>query len=513
MTFPFVRQILVATMVVTAAALIIVSPPTARASAPPVTYSVTVNESGLWPGWSWGLSVNGTGYSETANSTVLYLPNGSYSWGASSSWYTVIPGGGTLNVTGANTTLNITFSPYEAIGELAGQFFYDLPIGGSESYRWTIINYGAPVWVVPEAGNQLPYGNYPNATPPIVTMDPSSGFALLPNAEYTTTVTVTIPQNLWDAGASWHGTLLTAADYNGTCPPGNACVNPGIAKILYGGAFYPYFTNWTESGLPGGTPWSVYVYGGEGLGSSTTSKISVLWQNGTWPFAIYVTGDYTATPASGTIVVSGADLKVHIRFAPTKHTVRFNETGLPHGTDWSVTVGATTHSSKSKSIAFNLPDGNYSYSVANVANYSRNASGTFSVDGGNVTVTEVFTLVKYAVTFSESGLHTGKKWSVKIGSVTRSSYTDQLGFNLRNGTYSYSVGNVSGYTVTATGTFTVVGSVLTVIVTFSKVTRSSTHIDPSPASPSGPEFIAPSTVRAIPRPTPARSLERDATLR
>lgn len=513
MRLALVRSILVATILVTAAALAIVSPPDSRATPVPPIYSVTVNESGLWPGWGWGLTVNGTGYSSSTNSTVLFLPNGSYSWSASSSWYTAVPGSGTLNVTGANVSLNITFSPDEAIGELAGQFFYDLPIGGNESYQWTIINYGAPAWVVPEAGTQIPYGTYPNSTPPIVTFDPSSGFALLPSTEYTVTVTVTVPENLWDDGASWHGTLGAAADYNGTCPPGDACVNPGIAKILYGGAFYPYFTNWTESGLPKGTPWSVFVYGGEAMGSSTTSKISVIWQNGTWPFAIYVTGDYTATPSTGTIVVSGADIKVHIRFAPTKHTVRFDESGLPHKTSWSVTVGATTRSSTSSSIAFYLPDGTYAYSVPNVANYSRTPTGTFTVNGANVTVSEKFTLVKYAVTFNESGLPSGRKWNVTIGSTTHFSRTTQLSFDLRNGSYSYSVGKVSGYTVMASGTFTLGGSPISVFLTFSKGAGSAARPESSPVVPDELRHIVRSSPPVLALPTRFQALERSVPLR
>src|SRR5208282_5885207 len=131
-----------------------------------------------------------------------------------------------------------------------------------------------------------------------------------------------------------------------------------------------------------------------------------------------------------------------------------------------VMMDGLTHSSTPKSIEFALPDGSYNYSVANVANYTGETSGTVSVGGAGVRVLEKFSLVKYSVTMKEVGLPSGTIWSATIGTKTLLSTSNHLYFHLANGTYSYSVANVPGYSTTSTGTLTVVGTKITVVITF-----------------------------------------------
>jgi len=100
-------------------------------------------------------------------------------------------------------------------------------------------------------------------------------------------------------------------------------------------------------------------------------------------------------------------------------------------------------------------------------------------------VTVVVTSATYTVTFTESGLPSGTNWSVTFNGITQSSSTSQIQFtNVSNGTYSYTVGSVSGYNVSPSyGNVTVNGANVTQSITFStqpqvtaNLTASSTSI-------------------------------------
>jgi YVTN family beta-propeller protein len=324
-----VRAIVQAVVVLMASTLLVGTPPPARAASLPPRYSVTFNETGVWPGWSWSLIVNGTTFPEVNNSTTLLLPNGTYNWSVGASQYTPNPANGTLNITGANTTLNIVFTPNrESLGEVAGQFFYDLPIGGNATFQWTIFNGGNPVWVIISVGTSRPDFNMPNVTSPIITVS-RRAFALVNYGDSATvTVNLSIPDNPWDAGESWHAILGASANYNGSCPGGSACIVPGVAKIAYGGAFFPYSVNFAEAGLRPGTTWSVSVDGGNvhPSNSSTSSKISVVMPNGTYPFYASATG-YSSNAQPGTLVVNGSSVNESVRFGRGTAAVGKNPDG------------------------------------------------------------------------------------------------------------------------------------------------------------------------------------------
>ena len=107
----------------------------------------------------------------------------------------------------------------------------------------------------------------------------------------------------------------------------------------------------------------------------------------------------------------------------------FNGEGLPAGTSWSVSMGSTMYSLTDGSIVFSPTDGQYmniSYSVSHVSGY----------------VASPF----YTVTFTESGLPSCTAWYVNITSLQSSAPITQSSYSvsLTNGTYSYTVSNVSG---------------------------------------------------------------------
>ncbi|MHB8548343.1 MAG: protease pro-enzyme activation domain-containing protein [Thermoplasmataceae archaeon] len=82
----------------------------------------------------------------------------------------------------------------------------------------------------------------------------------------------------------------------------------------------------------------------------------------------------------------------------------------------------------------------------------------------------------YTVTFTESGLASGTSWSVTLGSSTQSSTGSTISFTEPNGTYSYTVGSVSGYTSSpSSGSVTVSGANQGVSITFTASTSSGTN--------------------------------------
>ena len=96
---------------------------------------------------------------------------------------------------------------------------------------------------------------------------------------------------------------------------------------------------------------------------------------------------------------------------------------------------------------------------------SRLYQALLDVGFGNPPVTPT-----YSVTFHESGLPTGTEWTVAVNGSSQSASTEQLSFDERNGTYSYSVGAVSGYVASPySGSITVSGTNESVSVVFTPV--------------------------------------------
>ena len=237
-----------------------------------------------------------------------------------------------------------------------------------------------------------------------------------------------------------------------------------------------YTVTFSESGLPSGTSWSVTLNGST---KSGTGSIVFTEPNGTYSYAIGTATGYTASPSSGNVSVIGFPIPLSITFTSTSsgsYMATFQESGLPSGTSWSVTMSGSTITSVTSSIAFGETNGSYSFSVGAVAGYTASPpSGTITVNGVAVNKAIIFTALppgQYSLTFSESGLPTGTNWSVTIGTATHTSTGSTLSFIEVNGTYSYTLlGVVTGYTASpSSGSVTVSGASQTVSITFTPST-------------------------------------------
>ena len=146
------------------------------------------------------------------------------------------------------------------------------------------------------------------------------------------------------------------------------------------------------------------------------------------------------------------------------YTITFAETGLPPGTQWSVTLNGTTKTSTNQTLVFNEPAGTYSYTVIPPTGYLASPSkGSVTVSTSNVTVAIAFSQQTYSVTFTETGLPPGTQWSVTFNGVTKTSTTSNITFTgVPAGNYTWNatsiiaMGNGTRYVApTSSGTISV----------------------------------------------------------
>ncbi|HTT14371.1 MAG TPA: hypothetical protein VMG81_01115 [Thermoplasmata archaeon] len=257
-----------------------------------------------------------------------------------------------------------------------------------------------------------------------------------------------------------------------------------------------FSATFTESGLPSGTSWSVTLAGVAKSSTSTTIQFTGE-TNGTYPYTVTYSAGYAASPASGSVVINGANAGVSVAFTaiPTPtYPLTISESGLVAGTPWGVTladVGAQT--TTGTSVTFQLAAGTYNYTLAPVIGYSTPSPGetTLASPGQTVQVTYVAqSTATYAVNFQEVGLpvnmSTGENapWGVTMSGVTYDSITNWNNFTVLNGTYTFALLVPSGFTPAASTGFVVVnGADINVLV---------------PLSPAGASFATTFTETGLP---------------
>jgi YVTN family beta-propeller protein len=402
---------------------------------------VTFAESGLPTGTSWWVGIDAQALSGTTvfpNLINWTLPAGNYSFMILPvAGYVSIPSAGTLDVTGSGPVVqNISFSALNS----------GMAITFSES--------GLPLGTT--------WGTYVDGT-------------------YSTTSTPDL--NLSLANGTYGYAITGGSNY--TASPSAGQVTVAGAPVTVGIIFSPGNGStttivFTETGLPFGVPWLVNLSGQ--LGRSYLNLVAFDVPNGTYRYTIPPTSGsppYDATASSGGFMVAAGQstLGLGVTFvpAPSSYPVTFNETGLPVGTPWVVNVSGQYFGTNSSALSFYEPNGTYgfhvnlSYSGSTV--YAPSLSrGTLVVLGTALTVTLTFsaTLPSYPVTFTETGLPTGTTWSVAFNGTFLSSSSATITANAANGSYSYGVGNVSGYAPSSVaGSFNVSGAAVGVSITFS----------------------------------------------
>jgi len=224
------------------------------------------------------------------------------------------------------------------------------------------------------------------------------------------------------------------------------------------GASATYWLNFTESGLPTGTPWSVTVTS-VGTISSTGGTITFRGLTSATYNYSFATVDGYVTPANGSIPIVTGSVSVEVTYSPWTYPVMFAESGLPSRTPWSVTIGDVTEASVNDTIQFELPNGTFTFEVATISGswQATTPSGNVTVNSTSVEVAVEF-VYAYPISITVTGLADGTRWFVNVtgtifGSLTPalkdtagtglrytfSSTSPTLVFSLPNGTYTYTV--------------------------------------------------------------------------
>ena len=475
----------------------------------PSTYSVTFSQSGLPAGPTWSVTLNSqTLYSTTG--TIMFSESiGTYAYTVGAvSGYTASPSSGSVTVNGASQTVAITFTPSTSVTYAVTFSESGLPSGTSWSVSLNGVmksGTGSIVFTEPNGTYSFSVGAVPGYT-----ASPSSGsftvsgvavnkaipFTALPPGPYSLTFSESgLPTGTnWSvtAGTTTHsstGSTIAFAEANGTYSytvgavagytatpsSGSVTVNgvPQTVSITFTrSTSATYAVTFSESGLLSGTSWSVTL---SGTTKSGTGSLVFTEPNGTYSFSVGAVPGYTASLSSGSLTVNGVAVSKAITFTalpPGQYSLTFSETGLPTDTNWSVTVGSTTHTSTGSTISFAEMNGTYSYTVGAVKGYAAApSSGNVTINGAPKTVSITFlrpsTIANYAVTFTETGLPAGTSWSVTLNGSTKSSTTATITFQEANGSYSFTVGSVSGYTVgPSPGTIKVDGAAVSQPITF-----------------------------------------------
>ncbi|MFZ0829841.1 MAG: hypothetical protein WAN40_01740, partial [Thermoplasmata archaeon] len=307
-----------------------------------------------------------------------------------------------------------------------------------------------------------------------------SGLALLlVNVNTTSAVSVNVEQS----GFNMDQPGITEYSWvNGSEPPTNSTVtlngtvtlSPMSLMLLTTGlsSVPPYEVTFATNPSTCGT----ITFNGTGYTNGQLVQVTA----GTYPVSATACTGYTleslvgsgsVTVSSGTATVSGAG-EITATFVPNPpptYTVSFTETGLPSAAPWSATLGGIQHASTTNTITFTEPNGTYAYTITDISGWHQTSlpyTGTVTVSGVAVTEpTFVFTQVTYTVAISESTLPSGLGWSIALNGTTESLTTNGgtgtlTWTGLANGTYSYSITDISGWhqtTLPDSGTLTVNG--------------------------------------------------------
>jgi nitrous oxidase accessory protein NosD len=310
----------------------------------------------------------------------------------------------------------------------------------------------------------------------------------------------------WDGGYPIGGNYWSNATGTDT-QSGPSQNQPGADGILdtpfaiggYGMDRYPLAAPWdypsivvVAKGLPPGTAWSVRLtYGGYGSGSAQffTDGTQVSWAvpYAAWVPVTYTVGyvaGYVPQPRSAPFSTGPGVVTVTIPFVTFLLPVSFEETGLSPGTNWSVTVDGTTLSGSGPELNTTLPNGSYSYSLSAIAGYYRLTGGSFGVFGGPVEVALVYTAVEFVVEFVEFGLPNGTSWRLTFDGNTQTSTVPAFEYSVTNGSYSYRVGPVTGFSVSPeNGSLSMRGNPVVVRIEFTA------PAPPPPAAPPPPSHL------------------------
>ncbi len=411
-------------------------------------YSVNFIESGLPSGTTWSVFFNGQMQSSNLGKITFKALGGTYTYQlVSTGGYLPLSSTGSVYVSSKTINVNVDFVSFFSTVTFTES-------GLPANYAWSV------------AFNNVKYDST------------------------TSTLNITV-QN---------GTYLYAeinqGNYYPEIPFGYLTVSGSNSKISVIFQSDLYTVSFEESGLPTGQSWTLQVTNYLGVATdytSTSTFSNVSLENGAYNYQILVSDFYVPTPSSGTVQVSGTAVVQHVSYKIYQYAQYFNETGLPDGSIWNITLISSygqkyTLSSDTASGTFNLVNASYTYSIVS-ANKSWKPSaytGSFTVNGNTNSIDLSFSQIVFTIAFEESGLPSGTSWSIVLNGERYASNTSFVNITMPNGTYDFASQNITDYHGnTQTGKIVVNGANVTTTVTYAE---NVTVIKPPPVSAPGSNY-------------------------
>jgi hypothetical protein len=259
---------------------------------------------------------------------------------------------------------------------------------------------------------------------------------------------------------------LASTDKTLPGPTGNFTMNGFPVVLAANFSASTFHVTFTESGLPAGATWWLNLSSGRSF-NSTGTRITFRSINGTSYYAL-ATSSKTYTAPAGSFNVAGLRLAIPVVFSPYNYGITFQERGLPTGTPWWVNLtNGSSYESNSSHLSANGTNGTYYYALGTSLKTYDSPSGSFVVDGANVTADVVFSPYTLVVTFDENGLPSGTPWWVNLtdGQSFAATGSDRA-FDETNGTYDYTIGTALKTYAASDGSFVVEGANVTVTIYF-----------------------------------------------
>lgn len=225
------------------------------------------------------------------------------------------------------------------------------------------------------------------------------------NTQYSTSTSTSF--SAWNGTYSYTiGSTTSSGDtYDPSLSSGSVTVSGSNQAVDV--SFIPVSIVFDGSGLHGNT-WSVTINSNTKSTSGSSISFPEPVDNYYYP-SVGAPSGYSASESSSSVYLGTSSTTVDIQFTATStYTVTFDETGLPAGHTWSVTMDGTTNSaSTGSSIGFSgIPNGYFSYSPSSLLvpvagetgyYYDYHASGgTAHVNGASQTI---------GITYSRTEVH------------------------------------------------------------------------------------------------------------
>ncbi len=401
-------------------------------------FNVSLSESTLPTGTTFSASLDGSTLSAPGTGSTVYLnfsglANGSYPYSIGFvTGYGATPASGTAIVSGANVTQIVKFVAF--VGTTAAVNFEEAGLVSNTTWSVVVANVGAL------SSNQ-----------PVIT------FALPANAT-----------------PGWNYTPSTVIGYTNT-GPGDVVTDgatPATVSIVYTGVILTtYAVTFASTGLPTSDSWSVDL--ANFTLTSTAANITFYEENGTYGFTLTVPSGVVPPASAGQVAVLAAATVVSVPLTAPQNAfaMTFDESGLPTGSAWNVTVNGFGIQSLTTSLTFEMPNGTYNWTVSTIGGWiATTLSGTILVNGTTTPTKIKFVQYTYDVTFFEGGLAAGASWGVTVAGTAWTGSTYYIVVPLPNGTFAFSVPPITDYLATpGSGNVTVAAAPQTQVIIFGPI--------------------------------------------